>query len=153
MLPRRPALARHERGQSLVEFALVLPILMLVVAGIIQFGVLFWAQNTLTQIARDTGRWAATQTNCTDASLVIDEANAVAGQASLVGYAANSWNGSNVLVSWTEDKGTCPPADNQDLSWVTITIHYRAPIFFPIVFGNGNLSTSVQYRMEPAAQE
>ena len=49
------------RGQALVEFAIILPVFVLFLAGVIQFGILFWAQNTLTQIARDTGRWASTQ--------------------------------------------------------------------------------------------
>ena len=58
---RRP---KRARGQSLAEFALVAPLAIALLAGIIQFGTVFWAQNTLTQIVRDTGRWAATQTNC-----------------------------------------------------------------------------------------
>ena len=37
---------------------------MLILGGIIQFGIIFWGQNTLTQVARDTGRWASTQVTC-----------------------------------------------------------------------------------------
>ena len=54
---RRSPNRRRSRGQSLAEFALVFPILMIILGGIIQFGIIFWAQNTLTQVARDTGRW------------------------------------------------------------------------------------------------
>src|SRR6185437_3612632 len=64
---RRPVNLPHAasgRGQSLAEFAIVFPVMFLIVAAIIQFGLIFWAQNTLTQIARDTGRWAATQQDC-----------------------------------------------------------------------------------------
>jgi hypothetical protein len=48
--PRRVPLVRvlgirSRRGQTLVEMALVLPILLLVVGGIIQFGMLFWTQD------------------------------------------------------------------------------------------------------------
>ena len=53
---RRDTSRTHGRGQSLVEFALVFPILMILVGGIIQFEIIFWAQNRLTQVARDTGR-------------------------------------------------------------------------------------------------
>jgi len=38
---RRP----RPRGQSLVEFALVFPVLMIIVGGIIQFGLIFWART------------------------------------------------------------------------------------------------------------
>ncbi|HEY8773487.1 MAG TPA: TadE family protein, partial [Gaiellaceae bacterium] len=61
---RKGAASRLPRGQSLVEFAIVLPVLMLIIGAIIQFGIIFWGQNTLTQIARDTGRWASTQPGC-----------------------------------------------------------------------------------------
>ncbi|HEX5147885.1 MAG TPA: TadE family protein, partial [Candidatus Limnocylindrales bacterium] len=54
----------RQHGQSLAEFAIVFPVLFLIVAAIIQFGLIFWSQNTLTQVARDTGRWAATQQAC-----------------------------------------------------------------------------------------
>lgn len=38
---------KKENGQSLVEFALVLPILLILVFGIIDFGMLFAAKNQL----------------------------------------------------------------------------------------------------------
>jgi hypothetical protein len=49
------------RGQSLVEFALVFPVLVLAIGGVIQAGTYFWAQSTLEQVAHDLGRWAVTQ--------------------------------------------------------------------------------------------
>jgi Flp pilus assembly protein TadG len=57
---RRPAGGRdRDRGAVAVEFALVLPILLLVVFGIIDFGRMLNAQITLTQAAREGARWAA----------------------------------------------------------------------------------------------
>ena len=49
-------LARRERGQALVEFAAVLLPILLIVSGIIQFGLLFGANVTLTSAAREAGR-------------------------------------------------------------------------------------------------
>lgn len=49
---------KKEEGQAMVEFALVLPILLLVVCGIIDFGWMFFNQLTLqnaTNIAARTG--------------------------------------------------------------------------------------------------
>jgi Flp pilus assembly protein TadG len=54
--PRRVATA--SRGQSLVEFALVLPLLMLILLGIIQFGLIFNTQVTITNAAREGARAA-----------------------------------------------------------------------------------------------
>ncbi|HZM73215.1 MAG TPA: TadE/TadG family type IV pilus assembly protein [Candidatus Polarisedimenticolia bacterium] len=45
-----------ERGQSLVEFALVLTPLLLILLGIIQFGFIFNSYVTLTNAAREAAR-------------------------------------------------------------------------------------------------
>jgi hypothetical protein len=147
---------RTERGQALAEFALVTPVLFAIIAGIIQFGLIFWSQQTLTQIARDTGRWAATQSNCTDVGRVAIEANEIAKASTLFGYDASKWSASGadtssaneVVVSWP-GTGTCPPVDNQGVRYVTVRIDHTIPIFFPLVPGNGALSTSAEFRMEP----
>ena len=156
---RRPD-RRRERGQSLAEFALVFPILFLVVAAIIQFGILFWSQNTLTQVARDTGRWAATQQVCSTTaatSSVVTTANAIAGSSSLFGYATGSWSSpTNVDVVWTTEPttppSTCPPVGNQQIAYVTITLHHTVPIFFPFLPVNNVLTTQAQFRMEPVSK-
>ena len=48
-----------DRGAAAVEFALVLPLLLLLVFGIIDFGRAYNAQVTLTQAAREGARLAA----------------------------------------------------------------------------------------------
>lgn len=159
MSPPRLGLSRlrnRSRGQSLAEFAIVFPVLMLVLGGIIQFGIIFWGQNTLTQIARDTGRWAVTQTACTNGTGagqadVLGTAKSIAGQSSLIGTSSTWTYGAaatdNVLAEWT---GTpCPPVDNTQVSYVKITIRHKVPVFFPFVPGDGNLTTFAQFRMEP----
>jgi Flp pilus assembly protein TadG len=140
---------RRSRGQSLAEFAIVFPVLMLIVGGILQFGIIFWGQNTLTQIARDTGRWAATQLDCTSTGAVLTTANTIANNSSLIGK-NGAWTGANVEVTWTTVTGpVCPPINNRGVAYVTITLHHTVPIFFPFVPGNGNLTTSAQFRVEP----
>ncbi|WP_043496534.1 TadE/TadG family type IV pilus assembly protein [Georgenia sp. SUBG003] len=47
---------RSERGAAAVEFALVLPILLLLVFGITEFGRAYYAQTTLSNAARDAVR-------------------------------------------------------------------------------------------------
>jgi Flp pilus assembly protein TadG len=49
----------RDRGSAAVEFALVLPLLLLIVFGIIDFGRALNAQITLTQAAREGVRLAA----------------------------------------------------------------------------------------------
>lgn len=52
----RHALIRAERGQALVEFAAVLLPLLLIVVGIVQFGLLYGSHVTLTNAAREGAR-------------------------------------------------------------------------------------------------
>jgi hypothetical protein len=155
MLRNRRSLSRQRsRGQSLAEFAVVFPVLMLVLGGIIQFGIIFWGQNTLNQVVRDTARWAATQQgDCETGSgkaaeelLIESTADDIASASSLIGF-DGSFDAGDVIVSWT---GTpCPPNDNQDEAWVDITISHTVPIFFPFVPGNGQMSSATEFRMEP----
>src|SRR5450759_2456703 len=55
---RSPRVDTVSRGQSLVEFALVLPLLLLILLGIIQFGFIFNTQVTITNAAREGARAA-----------------------------------------------------------------------------------------------
>jgi uncharacterized protein (UPF0333 family) len=50
---------RHERGQALVEFAVVLPVLMLIIVGILTFGRYVDYSNQQTQFASQAARSAA----------------------------------------------------------------------------------------------
>ena len=50
--------AGNERGQALVEFALVLPIFVLLLVAIFDLGRAVFAYNTLTNAAREGARMA-----------------------------------------------------------------------------------------------
>jgi hypothetical protein len=50
---------RQRRGQGLVEFALVLPILILLVIGVMEFGYFFFVYSTVNTAAREAVRYAA----------------------------------------------------------------------------------------------
>ena len=52
---------RSERGAVAVEFALLLPVLMIILLGIIEFGMAFSAQITLSNAAREGARTMAIQ--------------------------------------------------------------------------------------------
>jgi Flp pilus assembly protein TadG len=50
---------QEDSGQALVEFAIVIPVFLLILFAIIQLGLLFGAQNSLTNSVRETARYAA----------------------------------------------------------------------------------------------
>jgi Flp pilus assembly protein TadG len=56
MFSRKKDLFRNDKGQSMVEFALVLPILLLILLSIVEIGWLINAKITITSAAREGAR-------------------------------------------------------------------------------------------------
>jgi Flp pilus assembly protein TadG len=77
MIARRAlACDRDERGAAMVEFAMILPLLVLLTFGIIEFGVAFNASSSVSQASRAGGRTAAIFS--TDPQLEFNAAQAAA---------------------------------------------------------------------------
>lgn len=57
---------KREQGQTMVEFTIVLPILVVLLFGIIQFGIIFNNWVTLTDAARAAARKGAVSRNSSD---------------------------------------------------------------------------------------
>lgn len=53
---------KNEKGQAMVEFALLLPILLILLLGIIDFGWLFYNQLALNNSCREGARFAVVNT-------------------------------------------------------------------------------------------
>lgn len=66
-------LNRNEEGQSMVEFALLLPILMIILLGIVEFGFMFNAQITLNSASREYVRIYAITNSQIDANDIIKD--------------------------------------------------------------------------------
>jgi len=141
MLSRRRPRRQDEHGQSLVEFALVFPIFVLLLAGMIQFGMIFWGQNTLNQVVRDTGRYAATL-DCTPAAVAASELQFDA----LLTSTGGPWRNPAKTIAYSSS--TCP-IDNSTAVFVKVTASYDVPIFFPWLPGNGRLTSVTDFRVEP----
>lgn len=56
---RQPCLRASEAGSAAVEMALVLPILLLILMGIIQFGMVFFVHNSMQHLAQEASRLVA----------------------------------------------------------------------------------------------
>ncbi len=123
---------RSERGQSLVEFALVAPLLLLILFGIVQFGIAFKNSITIADAARAGARTAAVNRTAADPV-------AVAKQAVL--NASTDLDTSKVTVSVTS-----PWQQGSD---VTVKASYPYSIdILGIVVASGNLSSSTTERVE-----
>ena len=66
-------LLRSNRGQALVEAAIVLPLLILLVMGIIQYGFIFFTYATGLNISREAARVAAISGNAGEGLTLANE--------------------------------------------------------------------------------
>jgi len=57
---------RHRRGQALVEFALVIPIFVLLIFGLVDLGRAVFISNSLSEAARDGARYGSVQARAFD---------------------------------------------------------------------------------------
>ena len=70
----------RKRGQAVVEFALVFPIFMLVLAGIFDFGFALYSRMTVINAAREGARAAAMVSDPSTVSAVASSAATTAAQ-------------------------------------------------------------------------
>ena len=68
--------ARRDQGQTVTEFALVLPLLALLLFGVIQFGIVFHQYVTLTDAVRTGGRQGAVARDLPNPTAIVDEPGA-----------------------------------------------------------------------------
>ncbi|MGC9523163.1 MAG: TadE/TadG family type IV pilus assembly protein [Anaerolineae bacterium] len=63
MMRNQPS-ERRGRGQTLVEFALLLPLLLLLLFGIIDFGIAVFRYNTVANVGREVARRGVVRPDC-----------------------------------------------------------------------------------------
>ena len=141
---RRLHLAGHgrRRGQSLVEFALVLPIFILLLAGMIDFGFGFYSYMTVINGARVGAREAAI--NPGDTSGAIESAvnaEVVALNSSLVTTSIQCETGS----TWA----ACGTSNDASGGTIAVTVSYAYHNIWPLPFAPTiPMSSTVQMRIE-----
>ncbi len=127
------ALGRDQRGAAAVEFAFIMPILLLMFSGILQFGSVMFIENHMTNVAREASRRVAVgELSKADAATMVQD----------------------VLINWgvtyqvsiaTEDADD----GNEDVTVaISLPLSEAALIDVLGLFDTGNLSTSVTMRME-----
>jgi len=122
------------KGQALPEFALVAPVLLLVLFGIIQFGFMLGAYVGMTNGAREAARYASTVPTAT-ATQVKSELTARALPKAVPGFRAANVNVNLTTVSFCAypNLNSDPVAFPSYSVKVRITAVYRNPLFVPFI--------------------
>jgi Flp pilus assembly protein TadG len=153
--PRSSNGRSRKRGQALVEFCLVIPIFLLMLCGIADFGVALFSRMSVINAARDGAR----------ASVMVTDHSTIGGTTCLVACNAAKSAAVGGLVTLTSDpKVTClltnpktypsgPPSNPSTIACanavvgdsVSVTVTYGYKPFFPFLAGNTlNLDATVQ---------
>ena len=133
---------RGERGQSLVEFALVIPIIVLLVASFVEIGRAVFAYNTVANAARQGARVAIVNqlpdvTDCDESRPIEDPYEphwSIIGCSILAGKTLGL-TAANVTVAYVTPPSTtlsCSPTLHVGCL-ATVTVTYQYDISTPIV--------------------
>ena len=95
---------RRTSGQGLVEMALILPVLLLIFMGIIDFGRAIYAYNAVSNAAREGARLGIVDQRLTGGTY--NAAVEAANQATVLGIDPTDPN--QVLVTFPDPGGVCP---------------------------------------------
>lgn len=127
------------RGQAAVEFALVLPILLVLLIGIVEFGRAWNEHQVITSAAREAARKASiSDEDVTWAEVLASAQNTLAGASidparATIPEAGTNWDGPT----------------NSDLT-ISIDLRYRFTFFGPLVkwaTGKTNIVLKTRYTM------
>jgi Flp pilus assembly protein TadG len=143
---------RHRtRGQALVEFAVVLPVFLLILSGILDFGFLLYSRMTVISSAREGARVAIDAPKSTVAqaqqipNIIQSRVTAVAGglnQGDLL--VESSCVPKTTACSFTSAANLAKAGDS-----VNVKVTYQYHSIFPLLFGQSiPMSSTVQMVLE-----
>ncbi len=125
---------RSRKGQSLVELALILPLLLMIVMGVIDFGRLFGSYIALQNASREGARFASLYST----TVTVDEIKARAiSEAAATGYPGI--RADQVLVE--------PPSGWRDGDAVTVRMIYPFQLLTTTIFGRSQDTITVHTTM------
>jgi Flp pilus assembly protein TadG len=131
----RASTAPRASGQALVEFALVATILVLLLAGLSQFGLIAERQIGISNAVREAARRGATQ--ATTSGNAATNATWTLGQLQTLLSNAQDYQSakvSNMQVCFytpASPNDVDPSGATQD--WVTVQLTYAHPLFLPLI--------------------
>jgi len=140
---------RGELGASLVEFAIVAPLLFLLLFGIIESGRLLATYTSVYTAAREGARYATVTAGSTGVPAYVDCAGIEAAARAKAPFLSGSEV--EIEVIWPDSGGACPtpPApeavDRQDRVKVVVRSEFSSPV--PIIsalLGNITVESSQQ---------
>ena len=122
-----------ERGQAVPEFALVAPVLFLILFAIIQFGFTLSGQIGFTNGVREAARYASTIPNATAVAVESELRNRSLPKA-IAGYSVGNFDGTATTVTYCsyQNPGHSVTTPSYSIK-VRVTAVYKHPLLLPLV--------------------
>jgi Flp pilus assembly protein TadG len=145
-MPKQPWRRRNERGAEMVEFAFVVVLLIALLYGIISYGLILAAQNTITQAAADGARAGIVASSsgtigppCTTSACTVSESQA---GSDLGWLGKGSCGTSATTITCVSTEVPCPSNPNNECLTVEVNYAYSANPLFPELPGMGVIMPS-----------
>jgi len=154
----------QQNGQSLVEFALVLPLLMVVIFVTIEVALVFVTYYSETRMARESARWLAIRSSRTTDTQFADHVQATMLPGLVNGTHVTQQLGTTAVDSieqvgnmtikftpcvWDGTVCTHPKRAPGQTLYVEMTYDVGSLIFLPSTFRFGNLTVKVPTQLPP----
>ncbi len=131
-------MTRRERGQSLVELALSIPLLLLIVMGVIEFGFVLYAH---VQVAAASGQGARAGSLFSGDLLLTRDVNEANREAAIKQAVASTMGALNTATPYfnsdTDVQISYPERDTTNVTGVgekiVVEVHYRQPLRFHLL--------------------
>jgi Flp pilus assembly protein TadG len=140
---------RPRQGQATVEFALILPIILIILAGAIEFGRVFWSYGLLLQAAQEAARQGAVLGAATSDTTIATAAQQTAAKGGL------TISTSNVVISATcsyTSSTSITAANRTRGNLLTVQVSYSFTPLIPFLpMASLNLSPSSSMEIEQGA--
>lgn len=138
---------RFDRGANLVEFAIVAPLLLILLLGIIEFGLLFAHYNEVRHGAREGARYAAVSRPDYNGDSTVDNTDVLEVTCDSVDLPGGTVT---VALALTTDDGGDGNPDRLDYGTLTVTAGTSSLTGAPIIAGfiPNSLTNDAVFRLE-----
>ncbi len=149
---RRGGRLWSSRGQTLVEFALVLPMFLMLICGVVDFSNVFYTEMTVQNALRQAGRFATTGNHLADPNNAGQNLSRVNSIIATAQQAAPGFNFNSINISSTAG-GAGSAGGPGDIVTISISsgVKMLTPVIAPFFPPNGtyNYTVSVTFKNEP----
>jgi Flp pilus assembly protein TadG len=122
VMMKRKTIWKHETGVVAVEFALILPLVLMILFGIVNYGILLYDQAVITNAAREGARWGAINATAANIGCTNESATGSGDPCQI----ANSYTHNNLITfSGSAPSSTTASGSGTAGTTVQVTVTYR----------------------------